>query len=400
MKKLSKLTSMFALLIPLVFISCGGNDEAEKDTTNIQAPPSITQEVVAKTNQIIKLEAEQSKLLNIKTIAIKKEILNYDITAPAIVYPAPENISVISAPISGRVIAIYAHEGEPVSKGQLLLEIESLDYGTLVADMLQSNAEENYQKNQLERITTLYEKRISSQSDLEKAKADYTRASANFRASFSKLQAVGVSDDRIKKIISGEEDDPHLKIFCPINGTIDQHLVDLGKAVNSLEMMMSVVDLSRVLVRGYISPEEGANVKVGDNVCISQKDFGQKICSAKITSINPALDEANKSLVVNILTGTVNKFPKPGSNVTIDVSVSTNYNVIAVPSSAISFDGNEPTAYVKKNNTTFEKRFLTVQKTSGDNLIVTKGLNEGDEVAVSQIFSLKALGRFEQFAEE
>lgn len=395
-----KETLLLKLLIAAILVLAGcGSPSEEKIKQETDTPPSVQEEAVAHKNQIITIDAKQLSVMKIEYQQISSGIIDYTITAPGVVYPAPENIAYVSAPISGRVVSINAHEGDFVRKGQLLLEIESLEYGTLVAELMQTKAELDYQESQLDRIRKLTERKISTVSELEKANAEYSKASTNFKAAISKMMAIGVQSTQIDKILSGKDADTHLKIYAPISGSIDKHLVDLGQAVNSLENLMTVIDLSRVLVKGYVAPEEAHFIKPGTKVNILHKLSDGKIHDVPITSINPALDENNKSVVLNILTKTHNNFPKPGLNVRLEIKITTSVPMIKVPASAISYEGNLPTVFVKISEYKFEKRFVDIYKNVDKYAIINSGLKEGETIATTQIFSLKALGRFEQFAE-
>ena len=48
----------------------------------------------------------------------------------------------------------------------------------------------------------------------------------------------------------------------------------------------------------------------------------------------------------------------------------------------------------------FEQRSVVIDKIYDQSAIISKGLTEGEEIAVNQIFSLKALLRYEDYAEE
>ncbi len=388
------------ITIAIIVALAGCDSQQDNKTKDIkEPPPSIQEDKQNKRNIVVTIDEAKAKLLNISYEPVKSEIVEFNLTAPGLVEPAPENIAYVAAPISGRVVAIYAHEGENVRKGQLLLEIESLEYGTLLSELLQSKAELDYQASQLDRMNKLTEKQISSKSELEKVRSEYSKAEANHKAAKSRLMAIGVSDKQIENILNGRETDPHLKIYSPISGAIDKHLVDLGKAVNSLENLMSIIDLSRVKVKGYLAPEESDLISPSAKVCIIHKLSDNQICDVPITSINPALDEGNKSIVINILTKTKNNFPKPGLNVRLEISVRTPKPMIKIPVSAISYEGNEPTVFVKIDNNKFEKRFIEIYKTIEKFAIISTGLKDGEQIATTQVFSLKALGRFEQFAE-
>jgi len=71
-----------------------------------------------------------------------------------------------------------------------------------------------------------------------------------------------------------------------------------------------------------------------------------------------------------------------------------------VPMDALTYEGNDPTVFVKVSESTFEKRKIDVQDIRDKYAVVRSGLDKGEHLAVSQVFSLKALSRFEKIAEE
>ena len=155
-----------------------------------------------------------------------RNVLNhaFTVSAPGVVMPAPNYIAILSAPVDGRVISLPLNEGESVQKGQVILELESLTFGNLVAEYLQNRAEERYQSTQLQRVEQLTEKKISSEADLEKAKSEYLRALGALNASYSRLRAVGVTKTEIETFTTNDKITPKLKILSPISGVIDQHM--------------------------------------------------------------------------------------------------------------------------------------------------------------------------------
>src|SRR5674476_962038 len=70
---------------------------------------------------------------------------------------------------------------------------------------------------------------------------------------------------------TAESIDPTLKIHSPIGGSLDQRSVELGQSVNALQMLARVLDISHVLVRGYVSPEDAQYINKGDSVRIFRR---------------------------------------------------------------------------------------------------------------------------------
>ena len=71
-----------------------------------------------------------------------------------------------------------------------------------------------------------------------------------------------------------------------------------------------------------------------------------------------------------------------------------------MPMEALTYEGNDPIVFVQKSDLIFEKRKIEVPEFRGKYAVVRKGLDKNEKIAVSQVFSLKALSRFDKISEE
>ena len=78
------------------------------------------------------------------------------------------NVPVISV-ASGRILEIHARIGDAVTKGQLLLRVQSADVSQAFSDHRQAQADETLAKAQWERARLLYDRGAIAQKDLEVA---------------------------------------------------------------------------------------------------------------------------------------------------------------------------------------------------------------------------------------
>jgi len=407
MKNMRIINSHVKLLIVLLLISvfaCSENGGIPADQ-EVPAPPSVS-ETSEDEVRIVNLTEEDADKLNIRTYIVKRDIVTYPIMAPGIVIAAPDHISILSTPVDGRIVKIYAHEGEEVKKGDPLLEMESLEFADLVANFVESRAEKEYLEQQVGRLSRLVEQKISPQSALDRARADLTRSNARVRASSARLKAVGIDDRQLQQWSAITEDErATLTMYAAIDGKINHHLIDLGQAVNANDMLLDIVNNRQVLARGFVSPEDIAFLKPGAKAVISQKTNKKTRRSdlsleAEITTINPGLDRENRSIIVNSIINTKNQWPVIGQTVRFEYEAETPDALIEIPLSAVQFEGKEATVFVKRDELTYEKRTVRLQRMLQESAIVDSGLSPGEEVAVSQVFSLKALGKFEEFAED
>jgi len=388
--------SLLGLLI--LTSSCGNKTEtAQKESAETDSPPSVSG---IKPENLVKLTGKELAELKIQTIPVTSSLQKYSITVPGVVFPAPNHISIISTPIDGRISKISVQEGQPVRLGQEIFSIESLEFGNMVSEYLQAVSEETFQTSRLQRMEQLVEQTISSKSELDRAKSDFQRAKTSVIAAVSKLKAIGVPDKEINDFKTAESIDPTLKIHSPISGVLDQRSVELGQSVNALQMLARVLDMSHVLVRGYVSPEDAQFISSGDSVKISRRQYDKFEMKAVVTSINPGLDENNRSVVVNILLATNESWPKPGENLHLSIVTLARTEVINIPMEALTYEGNDPIVFVKISENVFEKRKVDVQEFRDKFAVIRKGLDKNEQLAVSQIFSLKALSRFDKIAEE
>lgn len=382
-----------------IFIACAQEKTSTVDADNISVPPSLEQNDTEEKMTVIDLSEKQVAELKIKTKTVELKKLSYNISIPGVALPAPDKISLVSAPISGRIVKIYAHEGEKIRKGDLLLEMESLPFAEMAADYLTAVAEEEYAAMKLNRLETLVEKKISSEQALEKSQAELARAEVGVKAAYARLRAVGVKKEQINQWLQGQGSDAILKVYAPISGVLTEHLIDLGQAVEGNERLLTIIDLSEVLIRGYAAPEDGYLLKANDPVEISLKDYPDQVIPARVKTINPALDPINKAISVHAIVPSQGSWPRPGQNVRMQVQVTTPSAVISVPLNAVEWEGDKATAFVQVAENQYRRQTMKINRIVEQYAIVQSGLSAGEQVAITNVFTLKALGKYEEFAE-
>lgn len=397
-----KAAFMLSVSTLLAFGGCSGTSTTETPTTEeTGTPPSLRSEQVTQT---VRLTQEQAENLNIQTYTATAEPVSFSIEAPGEVFPAPERISVLSAPIDGRVSNIYAHEGERVSKGDPLLELESLEFANLVAAYLEATAEITFQRQQVERLEVLTEDKISPLRNLERAQADLRLAQTRQSAALARLKAVGITESQTK-MWDPFASDPNAKltIYASIDGVLNEHLIEMGESVTAYQRLLDIIDNREVLVRGFIAPEDAYFIQPGTELTINERASRNGVSAhslnAKVTTINPALDQNNRSVVLNSIVKTEGNWPLVGQSVRLTYQAQPEENTINIPITAVQYEQSDATVFVQLSDLEYEKRTVSIARITDEHAILNDGLEPGEKVAVTQVFSLKALERFEQFAD-
>jgi len=390
--------------VSVIIFSCSDQNDDRK-AADISSPPSLSSEVGAGV-KTVRLTETQAGELDIKVVTVEKTITRFPIRVPGVVAPAPGHIAAVSSPVDGRVSKIYKHEGEEVKQNEPLLEVESLEFSELVAGYLEAQAELNYLQQQVERLQSLTEKKITTQSALDRANADLSRARTRLQATQARLQALGLKQNIIQGWNDSIDREPVvLAYYAPIDGKINHHLIELGQSVNKNDMILDIINNKQVLVRGFVDPEDIGYLQAGAKATVMSRANQNKGADnfqvdTEITTIQPGLDRENKSIIVNSLVNTRNEWPVIGQSIRIEYEAITPGEVIAIPMSAIQFDGKKAMIFVKKDEFVYENRPVVITRMLTNRAIIDSGLLPGEQIAVTGLFNLKALAKFEEYSEE
>ncbi|MCB0716940.1 MAG: efflux RND transporter periplasmic adaptor subunit [Bacteroidetes bacterium] len=369
-----------------------GQEDAALPNAPVDVPPSLQE---AAGPVLVELTPEQLSVLSIETVSVESTDDAVAIDFPARVEPSPESFGVVSAPIGGRISQILAHEGEAVRKGQVVARIESAEYGALVADLVETRAERDFADSQVQRYTALVSDGISPRARLEEAAASLKRADARRLAAEARLKAIGVSN--LDEATSSAMD-PRLPVFATRSGFVDRREIDLGQSVSAYDELLTIVGNEEVLVVGQASPAQARRISTGDKVSITSATPDGRIVEAAVTSVSPAVDSASRSVSVYVRTRPDGL--RPGERVRMRVHPQGTVRAMRIPLSAVAFDGDNAIVFVKTAANTFERRSLDVGEPVEGSVAVYANLSDGEEIAVSNVFDLKALARYSQYGEE
>ena len=161
----------------------------------------------------------------------------------------------ITSPLLGRVITLRAGVGDRVSKGMVLLEIDSPDLATAEADLAKASSEELRKKLAYERTQRLYEHQVIARKELESAEADYQQVQADTRRASLRLRNLQASGHQNGKFL----------LRAPLSGVVVERNANPGQEVRpDLESPLFLIsDISRLWVLVDVPEKSLANVHPG-----------------------------------------------------------------------------------------------------------------------------------------
>lgn len=386
---ISTLLRVSVLIAPFYWLGC---------TSEAEAPPAPTSKAATTPPNVLSLTPKQLRSLNIQSVQVGQQSVGIPILVQGKAVPDHQGMGVVSAPISGRILRVYAYEGNVVRKGTVVADLESLEFATLAAEYLQSETELRFQTKEWERLQALYEKNLVAQSEVQRAEAAQMRAQTQLRASETKLTATGISRAYIRQWVSRKTQNPTLPVYAPVSGVIHNHNINVGQSVLAYTQMMDIVPTESVMVEAYATPAQAQNIRNGDEATIHMPGQNE-VLRMSVIGLQASMDEERHAVRILLESRTVNGFPKPGQSVQVAFSTLSSGFAFQVPLSAIEYEGNDAHVFVKKADHQYERRPVKIHRILADMALVTEGLNSGESVAVSHVFTLKALSRMTDFAE-
>jgi cobalt-zinc-cadmium efflux system membrane fusion protein len=193
------------------------------------------------------------------------------------------NIPVISL-ASGRIVEIDARLGDTVTKGELLLKVQSQDIAQAFSDYRQAVADETLAKAQQDRAKILLEKGAIAQKDEEVAEDAYVKAKVTTETAVEHIKVLGADLDHPASII---------EIRAPVSGVITDQQVTASAGVKTLDNspnLFTISDLSKVWIVCDVYENDMSFVRLGEFADVHLAAYPNVLIKGRIDNISPTLD--------------------------------------------------------------------------------------------------------------
>jgi cobalt-zinc-cadmium efflux system membrane fusion protein len=192
------------------------------------------------------------------------------------------NIPVISI-ASGRVVEIRARLGDTVTKGELLMRVQSADIAQAFSDYRQAVADETLARAQLDRSKLLYDHGAVSLNDYQVTQDAEAKAKVTVETTTEHLRVLGADINHPAAIID---------IRAPASGVITDQQVTNAAGVQGLSgpNPFTISDLSHVWVLCDVYENDLPFIRLGEYADIHLNAYPDLVLKGRIGNIGPILD--------------------------------------------------------------------------------------------------------------
>jgi len=188
------------------------------------------------------------------------------------------NVPVVSL-ASGRIVDIHARLGDTVSKGQILMRVQSQDISQTFSDYRQAMADETLARTQLNRSKDLFEHGAIALNDLQVAEDTETKAKVTVETAMDHLHLLGADAHNPSAIVD---------VRAPISGVITDQQVTAAAGTQGLAShnAFTISDLSHVWILCHVYENDLPLVRLGEYADIRLNAYEGTTQGATVVNVN------------------------------------------------------------------------------------------------------------------
>ena len=298
------------------------------------------------------------------------------------------NTVTIRSQITGTLQSVNFTEGQEVKQGDTLAVI---DPRPLQATLTQAQAKKAQDQALL----------ISAQKDLarfaELAKKDFATQQSldQQQAKVDQLKATIDADQGA--IDNAQTQLSYATITAPFDGRVGFRQVDAGNIVHPTDAnpltVLTQIKPSMViftLPQKNLADVREAMLRGPVNVLAYDQDGAKQLATGELLLIDNQIDQQTSTIRLKARFANDDSRLWPGEFVRIRAQIDARQHVVTIPPPALQRGPNGLYAWVIKPDNTAEQRNVDAQTVDGDTVIVSRGLNPGENVVVRGQYRLQA----------
>ena len=235
---------------------------------------------------------------------------------------------------------------------------------------------------------------INAQRELMEAKRFHANNPGLLKAARNKLSYWKIPIGQINEMEINGRIQRNFPLLSDVTGVVSKMMVNVGDHLEEGEILFEVTDLDQLWVEFDVYEKDLALVREGNLVRFTTPALPGKTFSTRINFIDPMINPATR--VATVRGNINNKSGQFKPEMLIEGMLQTRKGggqQIRVPQSAVLWTGTRSVVYVKVPETdvpSFMFREVTLGKRVGEDYLVEKGLEAGEEVVTYGSFSIDA----------
>ncbi|MGD0222554.1 MAG: efflux RND transporter periplasmic adaptor subunit [Terriglobia bacterium] len=369
-----------AMVISLLLLA-GCNRQTSADAAGA-GPGDVKVEEIHADGMVQVDHPEQFLLATVEQRPIVDELQVTGVVTPDV----SRSVPVLSL-AGGRAVEIRAKLGDVVTKGQVLLVINSPDVSQAFSDYQKSQADEVFAQQQLARAQDLFAKGAIARQDLEAAENSEHKTQVDVRTAKQRISVLGADINNPTPLVS---------VRAPISGSIVEQNVTSGTGVRSMDNspnLFTIADLSQVWVLCDVYENDLHRVHLGDSADVRLAAFTDRTFAGRVGNISTVLDPSTRTAKVRLELANPGSLMRSGMFATAAFRSRTKQLRSMIPTTAIMRLHDKDWVFVPLGGKHFRRQEVQAgPASSGGFQIILSGLTEGGKVVANALQFASAAG--------
>jgi cobalt-zinc-cadmium efflux system membrane fusion protein len=315
---------------------------------------------------------------------------------PGQLAPDEDRTARLGAPARARVISVHVRIGDRVSRGQLLVTLQSeqasaarAEYAKAAAELKAHETAARYARTALERAERLLELKAVSRQDVERARVDSeeaeaarVQADADVQRAQDTLTHLGVSD------AAGE-----IQVRAPIAGVVLSRDAAPGSVVDAGAPLVTATDPTTLWLEIAATERVAPLLRRGSQVQFTVPELLPQTFDATIENIGGALDPATRTLPVHAVVRNGGGALRPAMFATVTLTVGPERPGVVIPDGALQLLDERPVVFVARpdaDGARFERRDVEVGARTRGEIHIVAGVSAGEVLVTQGAFAVKS----------
>jgi cobalt-zinc-cadmium efflux system membrane fusion protein len=365
--------------------ACRRSSQAEQADA---APPGPTTEVT--------MSAEQIAHGGVKWSAVSARPVSDVVELPGRLVSDEDRTARLGVAVQGRVTAVRANVGDAVSRGQVLVVLQSEEASSRRADFAKATAELTQRQTALryataarERAERLLALKSASAQDVERARTDEAAAQAGVTQAQAALEHA-----RTALSVLQVDDAGQVQLTAPIDGVILARDVVVGSVVEAGATTLVVTDPSFLWLEFGATDEVASLLTPGQRLRFVAPASPDPL-EARVLRASGAVDPTTRLVTVRAAVPNPTRRLRPETFVTVRVDSAPSQLGVTVPNDAVQPIDGRPVVFIAqpdgKGGARFIRRDVETGLTVEGRTHIVNGLHAGDVVVSEGAFAVKSL---------
>ena len=233
----------------------------------------------------------------------------------------------------------------------------------------------------LNRSRELRDQGILAQAAFDASEAAFKVAESLYNDSLEEVNnRRGILAERRSDLALAEQQLTDTHLNAPFSGGVQQRRANLGEYLAAGAPVVTLVKLTPLRLRLDVPEREALNIRAGQEVAV-RTEGATDAWPGRIVRLSPAIEEANRSLIVEAEVDNSKGLLRPGSFARAEIQTESGGDSLVVPaSSLVLFAGIEKVVTVKQGKAL--ERPVTTGRRAGESVEILSGLEDGEPVVV------------------